>query len=194
MEEIWKDIKDYEGVYQVSNLGRIKSLERYKENHNKYQKVVEKIKNNRKHTAGYLITDLYKDNKGKTAFIHRLVAEAFIPNPNNKETVNHINGIKTDNRVENLEWATPLEQNIHYYRSDFYNPKDEKTIRKVILAMNKASSKKVRCIETGIIYNSVAEAGRNYNISSNLISKVCKGTRKSAGKDINNKPVHWEYV
>lgn len=120
MKEIWKDIKGYEGLYQVSNLGRIKSLERYVKNHDAMQYHEEKIKlaTERKRNdgkQGYLALQLYRDNKAKNCYVHRLVAEAFIPNPESKPTVNHINGDKHDNRAENLEWATYSENNIHAY-------------------------------------------------------------------------------
>ena len=100
--EIWKDIKKFEGIYQVSNLGNIKSL-----NNNKTKK--EKILKLNKDKKGYLYVDLYKNNKSKRFVVHRLVAEAFIPNPENKPCIDHINTIRDDNRVENLRWVTYKE-------------------------------------------------------------------------------------
>lgn len=94
INEVWRDIKGFEGLYQVSNLGRVKSLKCGKE----------KILKPGKTTCGYLQVILSKDGKTKAYKVHRLVANTFIPNPNNLETVNHINEDKTDNRVENLEW------------------------------------------------------------------------------------------
>ena len=116
--EKWKDIAGYEGLYQISNMGRVKSLERYQQNHGALQHRPETIKKPTERKCkdgaqGYLALVLYKDNIGKNCYIHRLVAEAFIPNPQNKETVNHINGDKHDNRVENLEWSTYTENNHH---------------------------------------------------------------------------------
>ena len=100
--EIWKDIAGYEGDYQVSNLGRVKSL--YKG---------ERILKPKRHTGGYLQTALYRNSKADYRFIHRLVAEAFISNPENKPTVNHLDGDKTNNRTDNLEWSTQHENNQH---------------------------------------------------------------------------------
>ena len=99
--EIWKDIKEYEGLYQVSNMGRVKSL-----NYNRSGK--EKIMK-QSFDKGYLRVGLTKNRKIKTIKVHRLVAIAFIPNVENKPEVDHINTIKTDNRVENLRFVTGIE-------------------------------------------------------------------------------------
>ena len=103
-EEVWKSIKDYEGLYEVSNLGRVKSF-----NYRGTGK--EKILKNIECNNGYLTVGLTKDRKQKFFFIHRLVAEAFIPNLDNKPCIDHINTIKTDNRVENLRWVNHEENN-----------------------------------------------------------------------------------
>lgn len=191
MVEIWKDIEGYEGLYQVSNLGRVKSLERYRKNHNKLQKIEEKIKKTRQDKQGYLLVDLYKNNKIKTVRVHRLVAKAFIENIDNKETVNHIDGNKHNNRIDNLEWCTFKEQNKHLYLNEL---KPKESIDKAIKAMNKVNSKKVMCLNTGEIYISASEAGRVKNIHGSSIMACCRGVRKSAGKDKNNNPLHWIYV
>lgn len=114
MQEIWKDIPNYEGLYQASNLGRIKGLRRYKQNHSKLQIVEEKIINQyvNKHN-GYVYSMLYKDGTEKNCRVHKLIAQTFIPNPENKKTINHIDGNKMNNRVDNLEWATNKENIIH---------------------------------------------------------------------------------
>ena len=110
--EIWKDIKGYEGLYQVSNLGRIKSF-------NYMNTGKEKIKTptlQKKHPmkqGGYLQTTLYKNNQSKTVVVHRLVAEAFIPNPDNLPQVNHKDHDKTNNCVDNLEWCTAKYHSNH---------------------------------------------------------------------------------
>ena len=115
MEEIWKDIKGYEGRYQISNFGRVKSLIYPKEkimNIYNFRRDGEKGK-------GYWRVRLIKNSSYKYFFVHRLVAEAFIPNPNNYATVNHINGIKTDNRIDNLEWCS-LKENIQKHGKQAY--------------------------------------------------------------------------
>lgn len=93
MQEIWKPIKGYEGLYEVSSLGNVKSLRR-----NVF------LKPGRKE-SGYLIVSLYKHNSGKNFYVHRLVAEAFIPNPDNLPIINHKDEVKTNNCVDNLEWC-----------------------------------------------------------------------------------------
>jgi hypothetical protein len=102
MSEKWKDIEGYEGLYQISNLGRVKS---FKKNNKSY---IMKQSNGK-----YPSVSFYKNGKEKRFLVHRLVAKSFLTNTENKGTVNHINGIKTDNRVENLEWCTQKE-NIHH--------------------------------------------------------------------------------
>lgn len=109
MKEIWKDIKGYEGLYQVSNKGRVKSLDRVVKNGIKYNHIKQHVMKTRINGRGYIAVMLCKNGVRKMIAVHRLVAEAFIQNPDNKPVVDHINTIRTDNRVENLRWCTIKE-------------------------------------------------------------------------------------
>lgn len=110
MTEIWKDIPNYEGKYQISNFGNVISLNFA----NKHFPRLLKLKN---HKDGYKLVGLSNGQANNKTFfaVHRLVAQAFIPNPENKEQVNHIDGDKSNNKVTNLEWVTPKENVIHAF-------------------------------------------------------------------------------
>lgn len=180
MEEVWKDIAGYEGLYQISNLLRIKSLERFFEvtRCGRVNKICqkEKILKCTPNGGGYYYVGLYKDNKKTTLRLHRLIAKAFIPNPNNKPHINHINGIKTDNRIENLEWVTHSENIQHAYNTGLKTaPKGDKS----------ATSKSVsQFTKEGVFiasYGSALEAMRITGISNCHISAVIKSERPCAG-------------
>jgi hypothetical protein len=109
---MWKDIEGYEGYYQISDIGEVKSLPK----EHRYGLKTEKILKPKGDKDGYYRVSLCKNGKVKDFKIHRLVAINFIDNPINKPTVNHINGKRNDNRLENLEWATHSEQNYHLYK------------------------------------------------------------------------------
>lgn len=116
-KEIWKPVVGFEGFYEVSNKGRVRGVEHYVPTFNKgtlYQQIVYgKILKPSQKSDGYLAVDLHKNAVRKTITVHRLVATAFIPNPDNKPCVNHLDEVKTHNWVENLEWCTVYE-NLHY--------------------------------------------------------------------------------
>ncbi len=118
----------------------------------------------------YMVINLSKEGIKVRYLVHRLVAQAFIPNPENKPQVNHVNGIKTDNRSENLEWVTSSENHIHAYgvlKRKSSNNKEKRN--------NGRGDRKIICIQTGKEYNSIREAAKEYNVSSNAIGKVCRG-------------------
>jgi hypothetical protein len=119
--EIWKDIKGYEGKYQISSLGRVKSFYkciRTEKGHLKRIKTTEGIVvKGRPHGNGYLTVYLYNERGKKTHYIHRLVAEAFLENSSNKEQVNHKDFNKQNNQVDNLEWVTRSQNRLHWKKS-----------------------------------------------------------------------------
>ncbi len=113
LKEVWKPIENYEGFYEVSNLGNVKRLQSYTRHPSGARKIVRERVLKQANCNGYRIVMITNKNSRLNKMIHRLVAESFISNPQNKKHVNHINGIKSDNRVENLEWNTPKENEQH---------------------------------------------------------------------------------
>lgn len=108
MNETWKQVRGYEGLYMVSDMGRVAGL--------KKQRFPAHIMRQELTENGYLRVGLFKDGKQSKKKVRRIVAEAFIPNPDGKPQVNHINGARTDNRARNLEWCTPGENLAHSFR------------------------------------------------------------------------------
>ena len=165
--EIWKDIEGYEGQYQVSNIGRIKSLDRmeYISSGEYYRRRRGRMMRLYYDKDGYLKVMLRKNGKGKRFMVHRLVAQAFIPNPEKHPVINHKNEIKDDNLVSNLEWCTVRDNNV-------YNGRAKKAGRK--------TSKPVigEHIETGdkVFFESIAEAIKE-GYGDYHISDVCNGKR-----------------
>jgi hypothetical protein len=160
MEEIFKDVIGYEGLYKVSNLGNIKSL--------KFGK--EKILKPRVDRVGYLLMGLWENGVCKMFKIHRLVAKAFIDNPNNKPQVNHINGLKSDNKIENLELVTASENMQHAYKAGLlFNPKGEKH------SHSKLTNEQVLAIRNDI--RTHQQIAKDCNVSNSLISDIKRGKR-----------------
>lgn len=174
-QEEWRQVKGFEGLYEVSSFGRVRSLDR--ERHAiKYGKpVVSKLKGGvmklGESNRGYYHIILRKDGKAYTLRINRLVAEAFIPNPDNLPQVNHIDGDKKNNAVSNLEWCTCSHNIIHAMDTGL-----------------KPCRKKVRCIETGEVFVSVSEAARKKGVSQTMVSLICNHQRKSTHG------LHFEFV
>lgn len=162
--EVWRDIVGFE-KYMVSNLGRV------------YSKKSGLILKPGKDKKGYLRISFYENGKSNTRKVHRLVAQAFIANPDNLPQVNHKNEDKTDNSVGNLEWCTNS-----YNR--YYGTATERTKKS---NMNcKSTSVPVRCVETGIVYPSIREAARETGAKN--IFWCCVGKRQTS------KGFHWEYA
>lgn len=204
MKEIWKDIKNYEGLYQVSNLGKVRSYPNF--SHKDFFVLKQWI------TQGYYYVKLFKDGKRKSYSVHRLVAEAFIPNPDNLPQIGHKdeNNFKTgdgcNNCVDNLEWCTAKENANMPKRKDrtfgennpFYGLHHTEETRNKIrqkhkgkhlsLETKKKKSKPVKCIETGIIYYSAVEAAKQTGLGASHIRECCRGEAITCGG------YHWEYA
>lgn len=128
-QEIWKDVMGYEGIYKVSSLGRVKSINRLVSQGDHLIKIKEKILKPARYTRGYLCVSLHKNGVCKGTSVHRIVAYAFLGTPvTGKDVVNHINGVITDNRPDNLEWCSHSENGFHSYRVLKRKAKARKTI------------------------------------------------------------------
>lgn len=171
--EIWKDVVGFEGIYTVSSLGRVKALcvEKYRGRY--LHKQPEKLLDVRTNKYGYKVTTLIKDKKRKDALRHRLVAQAFIPNPENKPCVNHKNGIKSDNRVENLEWATVSENTKHSFDNGL------QVMRKgEDCSWSKLTNEQV--IDIYLSTEMQKDLAKKYNISHSQVNRIRKGLRWSS--------------
>lgn len=168
--EVWKESPSWPNYIQVSNIGRVKTIAREFYHHGIKVKTKERIRKLSFSTYGYPICTLSNNGNKKLESVHRLVAEAFIPNIQNKPFVNHKNGIPSDNRVENLEWCTALENQRHSFiylgriggRKGKYN--------------SGGKIRKIHCDTLGISFPSIMEAKRVLGVNAN-VSKVLNGER-----------------
>lgn len=186
----WRPIEGYEGLYEVSNKGRVRSLN-YR--HTGEAKILRLCKNK----DGYLCVHLSKNGTRYAKQVHRLVASAFIPNIGDKPQVNHIDGDKTNNKVDNLEWVTGKENMQHAWNTGLSKMTEDR--KKKVSEANKGSkhpqAKRVICVTTGEIFNYIREAERKYNIAHQSISDCCRGKRKTAGKHpATGEKLVWRYI
>lgn len=166
--EIWKDIAGYEGLYQVSNFGRVKSL-----NYNGSRKDKIMVPYN---VHGYRRIRISREKQAVSVGVHRLVAQAFILNPENKPQVNHIDGDKSNNNVSNLEWVNSSENTRHAYRVLGHR------------ASGGRPKKRIKNLDTGEIFSSVKEAATLTGTNRTSIISCCKGIYKFAGR------CRWAYL
>lgn len=168
MKEEWRDVPGYEGLYKVSNIGRVKSLNFDGSSEERIMTPYDVHK--------YKRIRLFKNKTPKSVGVHRLVADAFIDNPENKPYINHIDGNQSNNHVINLEWCTQSENTIHAYRVLGFK------------ASGGREKKRVRLVETGQIFGSIKEASRITGHNRTSIISCCKGRYKTSNG------MHWEYV
>lgn len=188
MQEVWKDLERFCNLYQVSNTGKIRSLI-----NNRILKPSIIAYRKEKNKDGYKVVNIRK----KIYYIHRLVAEEFIPNPEGKPFINHIDGNKQNNSVENLEWCTNSENILHAYRiglvkQKMHKPKCYKTKRNNVFDERWTEEKYYQPNQKMIvqldrygnvikIWDSMKQAGIYLNIKKQNISACCRGKRKTAG-------------
>lgn len=197
MSEIWRPVKGYEDIYEVSNRGSVKSLARIKTSYNNRSFITkEKILKAFPDKKGYLMVKLYKDNAKSTKKVHRLVAEAFLEEIPGKNQVNHLDGNKKNNNVCNLEWVDNSENQIHSFRllgkqATWKGKKLPKEIcdkiSKYWLERGGANGKPVRCTETGKEYINACAASRSTGINRTNISRSCRTGCSAKG-------THWCFV
>lgn len=190
--EIWKDIKGFEGLYQISNQGRLRSLDRpVKQRSNSIQVKKGKLIIQSKNHKGYPLANVSKGNKRYSRATHRLVAEAFIPNPENKPQINHIDGNKENNSVSNLDWVTASE-NIRHAINNGLMIINKENLAKATKKANKVNQKKVNQYDLNgeliNTFNSMVEAEEKTSAKAKGISEVVRGKQVTAGGYI------WRYA
>ena len=169
MQEIWRDIKGYEGLYQISNFGNVKSVERIVKRGTNFKPVCERVlKTGDK--GGYKYVILSKNGKTKTGWVHRLVAQAFIPNPDNLPCINHKDEHPSNNRVDNLEWCT------HSYNNSYNDVRIKAAVskRKSVLQYTK-DGKFIR------EWSHAREAAEVLGLNKRAIYECCVGRSRTSG-------------
>jgi hypothetical protein len=187
VKEEWKDIEGYEGYYQVSNHGRIRSLDRYVQSKNKKtlkKGMIRKLQTSHK---GYSTITLLKHGEYKTFQVHRLVAIAFIDNPNNKPQVNHIDCNKENNTPNNLEWATQDENMKHAVENNIFKNFSEKQRKAVVKNQKHATKARRRKVSQLTLdgefikqYKSIAQAEKETGTNNSKITMCCRGIRNQS--------------
>lgn len=181
MREEWRAIPGYEGLYEISNLGRVKILPRirYDKNGVAYR-VKEKIATQVIDAYGYPVVSMSKDGVHRAKTVHRLLAKAFIPNPENKRCIDHINGIRTDNRIENLRWATHHENAVNKFRLNNQVDWEDRNISDESRHNFTHSQARAVIRSDGERYESIAEASRALGLkTSGMVSQCVRGLRDS---------------
>lgn len=168
MEE-WREVYGFDVLYEISNTGKLRTKHHGKKGYTSEYRNISPLDNGN----GYLRVNLRLNRKQKTVYIHKLVAQAFVPNPKSLTEVNHIDENKQNNNAENLEWCT------HFYNCQ-YGTRNKRTGEK--------RAKKILCVELNIIYNSLIEASQKLNIGKTAISNCLKGRSKTSGG------YSWRYV
>lgn len=156
---VWKDIEGYEGHYQVSNYGEVRSLDRTTTHGHMWKS---RIRKPAQHSAGYLIISLWKGNKEKIFYVHRLVGQAFIPCYQRGSIINHKDGNRKNNCIDNLEWVSYKDNSNH--------------ARDILHTIGQ----RVRCLSTGKVYSSQSAAARDLGVSAASVSLHLNGKRRTA--------------
>lgn len=167
--EIWKDIKGYEGKYQISSYGRVKRIDHYSGNWHFPERILKLRYTKRDH---YTVIRLTGSNRTAHDYrVHRLVAQAFIPNPENKATVNHIDGNKNNNHVENLEWNTREENMQHAYKHHLKKPMKGALNANAKLTPDQVKQIRKEYVRQSRIHGTVALA-KKYGVTNRIIGLV----------------------
>ena len=196
--EIWKDIPGYEGYYQVSNFGRVKSIPRKVYCNGGFHISKEKIMKQDQNKSGYWRAHLLKDKVAKTLLVHRLVAKAFLPNPDSLPDINHKDENPSNNYVDNLEWCTEKynmnygtaieRRKVSFVRNESFKKANATKVRNKSRGAEKSVEGTSKDGITTITFRSMSEAERMTGISKGRISDCCHGRRLSAGG------YYWKYL